>query len=156
MSPHVLTASRPILVLNEGNMEQETTPSSMHQILARHGVTWRLGKSITLAFLAMLTLLAAGPQGQGMASADTPKPTDGTLAAAFDTASRHWSVPAPLLMAVGYVESHWEQRDGAPSLDQGYGIMHLIDSTEGKDGTLALAACQRRLRPSALGARRPE
>ncbi len=34
-------------------------------------------------------------------------------------------------MAVGYVESHWEQRAGSPSLDNGYGIMHLVDGPGG-------------------------
>jgi len=40
-------------------------------------------------------------------------------------------------MAVGYVESRWEQRDGSPSTDFGYGIMHIVDRA---DGTLSRAA----------------
>jgi hypothetical protein len=42
-------------------------------------------------------------------------------------------------MSVGYVESHWEQRGGEPSIDGGYGIMHLVDG-EGEAGTLQKAA----------------
>ena len=29
------------------------------------------------------------------------------------------------------MESHWEQRDGMPSTDQGYGIMHIVDRADG-------------------------
>jgi hypothetical protein len=39
-------------------------------------------------------------------------------------------------MGIGYVESHWEQRGGEPSLDQGFGIMHVTDRP---DGTLSRA-----------------
>ncbi|HET6261275.1 MAG TPA: hypothetical protein VFG99_03420, partial [Chloroflexia bacterium] len=48
-----------------------------------------------------------------------------TLRDAFAAAAARWGVPAELLMAIGYVESHWEQRGGEPSIDGGYGVMHL-------------------------------
>jgi hypothetical protein len=59
------------------------------------------------------------------------------LQEAFDTAASRWGVPVQLLMAIGYVESHWEQRTGEASLDRGYGIMHLV---EGENGTLSKAS----------------
>jgi hypothetical protein len=61
--------------------------------------------------------------------------------------SRHWNVPVEVLMAVGYVETHWEQRDGEPSLDRGYGVMHLVD---GPEGTLERAATLTGLNKEAL------
>jgi hypothetical protein len=64
-------------------------------------------------------------------------PADQMVAASFEMASRHWGVPVQVLMAVGYVESRWEQRSGEPSLDNGYGIMHL---REGAGGTLRRAS----------------
>jgi hypothetical protein len=53
------------------------------------------------------------------------------LREAFDLAASRWGVPVELLMAVGYVESHWEQRGGEPSMDGGYGVMHLVDGAAG-------------------------
>jgi len=50
-------------------------------------------------------------------------------------------------MAVGYVESHWDQRDGAPSTDLGYGIMHIVDRP---DGTMDRAARLTGLTPDAI------
>jgi hypothetical protein len=60
-----------------------------------------------------------------------------TLREAFAASASRWGVPAELLTAIGYVESHWEQRGGQASIDSGYGIMHLV---EGEAGTLAKAA----------------
>ncbi|MEO6457074.1 MAG: S-layer homology domain-containing protein [Chloroflexia bacterium] len=51
----------------------------------------------------------------------------GTLQHSFEAAAQRWQVPIEILLAVGYVESRWEQRDWEPSLDKGYGIMHLVD-----------------------------
>lgn len=55
----------------------------------------------------------------------------------FQQASERWNVPVEVLLAVGYVESHWEQRGGEPSLDNGFGIMHLV---AGPSGTLERAS----------------
>lgn len=61
----------------------------------------------------------------------------GKVAQSFRDAAKQWGVPLQVLMGIGYVESHWEQRDGAPSLDNGFGIMHLVDAP---GGTLQKAA----------------
>ena len=89
-------------------------------------LTWAicLGAVYSLSFAAR-TNAQKGP---------TPGPI-GTVAESFTLAARHWGVPVEVLMAVGYVESRWEQRDGQPSIDKGYGIMHLVDSPDGA-GTL--------------------
>src|SRR5438105_4152039 len=83
---------------------------------------------IALAMSVMAVLFLCAPTG----AVGKESPTaDHAVLQAFETASRHWGVPVQVLMAVGYVESHWEQRDGQPSLDHGYGIMHLVDSPGG-------------------------
>ncbi len=82
--------------------------------------------------------------------ARTPVPTassDRTVMASFEMAARHWGVPVQVLMAVGYVESRWEQRDGRPGLDDGYGIMHLRG---GQGGSLELASTLTGLTPEQI------
>src|SRR5438105_7329582 len=87
---------------------------------------------VTLCALAALVALF----GAGAASARRNDSTT-TVAGSFRMAARHWGVPQEVLMGLGWVESHWEQREGAPSLDQGYGIMHLVG---GPGGTLERSA----------------
>ncbi|RME00326.1 MAG: amidase, partial [Deltaproteobacteria bacterium] len=43
----------------------------------------------------------------------------------FVEASDAFGVPVEILMALGYTESRWNMRDGAPSIDFAYGIMGL-------------------------------
>lgn len=88
------------------------------------------------AFLIVYSclLLLVGASNRTLAKGDDKQATvvgDGEIAQSFASASRHWGVPIEVLMAVGWVESHWEQRDGAPSLDNGYGIMHITDRPDG-------------------------
>jgi hypothetical protein len=53
-----------------------------------------------------------------------PHPTIGTLRQYFDDAAREFSVPTDILEAIGQVENNWTQI--GPSVDQGWGIMHLV------------------------------
>jgi hypothetical protein len=92
---------------------------------------YRRATSLTVAAgLALLLLCVGGASiGHGHAqgrvvSASDPQRT-------FASAARRWNVPVQIVMAVGYVESRWEQRDGTPSTDQGYGIMHIVDRPDG-------------------------
>jgi len=50
-----------------------------------------------------------------------------TLDQAFDKASQSSGVPADVLKAVSYMESRWDNHDGKPSADGGYGPMNLTD-----------------------------
>mgnify|MGYP001571493430 FL=1 len=43
----------------------------------------------------------------------------------FEKASDEFNVPKPLLMALGWCESHWSMRYGQPTIDHAYGIMGL-------------------------------
>src|SRR5437867_4047018 len=97
---------------------------------------------VAFIFIGFLVTLLLTPHAQAQ-----PQTAQNTIGESFQVASRHWGVPAELLMAVGYVESHWEQRDGAPSLDNGFGIMHLVDAP---GGTLARSAALTGLTPEAI------
>lgn len=47
---------------------------------------------------------------------------------AFQQASRETGVPVPLLQALCYMEGRLSMHGGTPSIDQGYGCMHLVKS----------------------------
>lgn len=55
-----------------------------------------------------------------------PHPTVGTLKRYFKEAADEFNVPVELLHAIGQVENNWTQI--GPSIDQGWGIMHLVDN----------------------------
>src|SRR5437868_815208 len=78
------------------------------------------------ALAALSTLLSSMPT-----QAQSNPPGSATITDSFLMSARHWNVPVEILMAIGYAESHWEQRDGQPSIDDGYGIMHLVDAPNG-------------------------
>src|SRR2546425_10524871 len=50
---------------------------------------------------------------------------------AFDQASQEFGVPASILKALCYMEGHLSDHGGSPSIDGGYGCMHLIKNHEG-------------------------
>jgi hypothetical protein len=56
-----------------------------------------------------------------------PHPTVATLKRYFSEAGEEFNVPAPLLEAIGQVENNWTQI--GPSVDQGWGIMHLVQNS---------------------------
>src|SRR5437879_2435424 len=99
----------------------------------RVGMTQRpggmvLGAIKILAIASLFAMIAGAPPVSAQAQPAKNGKSESTVAESFAVAARHWGVPVQVLMAVGYVESHWEQRDGSPSLDHGYGIMHLLDA----------------------------
>ncbi|MEV4357264.1 N-acetylmuramoyl-L-alanine amidase [Nonomuraea sp. NPDC049625] len=57
---------------------------------------------------------------------------------AFADATAEYQVPKDLLVAVGYGETHLDGHNGAPSSDNGYGVMHLVSNPQHK--TLEQAA----------------
>jgi RHS repeat-associated protein len=48
------------------------------------------------------------------------------LEKAFQAAATEFNIPVDLLKAASYALSQWEQRAGVPTIDDGYGIMHLV------------------------------
>ncbi len=90
-----------------------------------------------LALLVALTACAAPTSNEEL----SPPPQSGTPSAverAFTDAAAEYAVPRELLMAIGWVESRWQQRPLERSMMGGYGVMHLVES--GEEGTLARAA----------------
>lgn len=58
-----------------------------------------------------------------------PNPSVETLKIYFSDAAKEFQVPIYLLEAIGQVESNWTQAVG-PTIDQGWGIMHLVQNTD--------------------------
>lgn len=64
--------------------------------------------------------------GEGFPTLPTDHPSQAALEAAFDQAGADFGVPAEILKAVAFVESRWVQ--AGPTIDGGWGIMHLVDN----------------------------
>lgn len=69
-------------------------------------------------------------------SMDAYHPNVALLRQYFDQASEEFDVPVRLLMSIGIVESNLTQI-GRPSIDMGWGIMHLADAGECKSFSMA-------------------
>ncbi|GCF07181.1 N-acetylmuramoyl-L-alanine amidase [Dictyobacter arantiisoli] len=81
-------------------------------------------------FPNLLLLLLIGMLVDGMGNA-LHNPTSQALAAGsleqtFAQAALDFKVPAPLLKAICYLEGRLSNHGGTPSVDQGYGCMHLL------------------------------
>src|SRR5689334_17563273 len=59
-------------------------------------------------------------------NAQTASPTQ--IGSAFEQAASEFGVPAPLLKALCYMEGRLSNHGGSPSLDHGFGCMHLIQN----------------------------
>ena len=101
----------------------------------------RAGRPVVV--LALVGLLLASTGGPAV-SAPGPPP----LGAAFTWAANEFGVPRDLLVAVAYVETHLDNRAGHPSVDGGYGLMHLVANA--RSHTLADAAALLHVDPSVL------
>lgn len=71
--------------------------------------------------LALVLLANAAPVSAASAAATR----QGSLTTELHSAAREYKVPVQLLSAMGYVNTHWET-PSEPSLDGGWGIMHLV------------------------------
>ncbi|MFB8402288.1 N-acetylmuramoyl-L-alanine amidase [Streptomyces sp. NPDC055912] len=82
-----------------------------------------------------MTLLLSGvlamPPAQASAPQATTTPTGPEAPARADlfrAAGERHRVPEPVLLAVSYLQSRWDAHHGAPSVDAGFGPMHLTDA----------------------------
>lgn len=112
-------------------------PMTCGPLRARRGRRTFQIAALFVAVAALALTIGATPATPTGAQTEPKQPQQATITGAFEAAASRWDVPVQVLMGVGYVESRWEQRDGRPSLDNGYGIMHLVD---GQGGTLERAA----------------
>lgn len=77
------------------------------------------------ALLVSLMLLASLSNNQaGISRARVSQ--IGPLNQAFDNAAHEFSVPATLLEAICYMEGRLSDQEGEPSIDNGFGCMHLV------------------------------
>ncbi len=76
----------------------------------------------------------------------SPHPTVATFENYFRDASQEFGVPIEILKAIGQVESNWTQI--GPSIDRGWGVMHLVDNNYSK--TLIEASELLNLKPQIL------
>lgn len=90
-----------------------------------------LGVIVVLLLLSFeLPGFAASSAGRpGIASAG-PTAT-GKISRAFEQAAEEFHVPAVLLKAICYLEGRLSNNDGDPSMDNGFGCMHLIQNKHG-------------------------
>ncbi|MBW8804577.1 MAG: hypothetical protein AUG49_02735 [Catenulispora sp. 13_1_20CM_3_70_7] len=96
------------------------------------------------ALLALAALLTFGLAGAPARAGTAP----GGVTAAFAEAAHQYGVPAQVLESVCYLEGRFSAHDGQPSVDGGYGCMHLVKSD--KADTLDQAAALTGLGVSAL------
>jgi hypothetical protein len=85
-----------------------------------------------LAAVALAITVTGVSSGGPPAAASTPSAAPSALAAsAFSAAAAKYGVPEPVLLAVSYAETRWDDHQGASSTDGGYGPMHLtaVDPT---------------------------
>lgn len=54
--------------------------------------------------------------------------SSGTINRAFAQAAQEFDVPRDLLVTIAYAETHFDDHDGNPSADNGFGLMHLVDN----------------------------
>jgi N-acetyl-anhydromuramyl-L-alanine amidase AmpD len=92
--------------------------------------------SIRLGLLIVLIGLVASSSLTPRANAQKRAPD--RLNAAFQHAAQEFAVPRDLLIAIAYIETHLHDRNGEPSIDNGYGLMHLADNSNVR--TLKIAA----------------
>jgi N-acetyl-anhydromuramyl-L-alanine amidase AmpD len=91
--------------------------------------------------------------GAGLVPRALAQPADDSpLAAAFERAAREFDVPRDLLVAIAYAETHFDDHGGAPSVANGYGLMHLVDNPQAR--SLGQAAAALRVDAAALKADR--
>ncbi|MGI8697357.1 MAG: N-acetylmuramoyl-L-alanine amidase, partial [Mycobacteriales bacterium] len=80
-------------------------------------------RTLVVAVAASLALVAVSALGEAGPAAAAARPAPAT---AFVRASAQTGVPAPLLEAVCYLEGRLSMHGGHPSLDNGFGCMHLV------------------------------
>ncbi|HEU5226761.1 MAG TPA: N-acetylmuramoyl-L-alanine amidase, partial [Ktedonobacteraceae bacterium] len=85
-----------------------------------------------LALLAVFTLaMLLTSFMSSMARVNAQATSTTQIGSAFEQASSEFGVPAPLLKAICYMEGRLSNHGGSPSVDHGFGCMHLIQNQRG-------------------------
>jgi hypothetical protein len=104
-------------------------------------LTQRAARTKLVLTAAMVIVLLAGTllplasllRGQSLTPASEPVVQDlsaSQLASSFGAASTRFGVPAPLLAAICFLEGSMTMHGGAPSVDDGFGCMHLVRNAD--------------------------
>jgi hypothetical protein len=89
----------------------------------------------SMSFFAVFSLLFSFPAVPKVAG---QKQSENRLNTAFESAAREFDISRDVLVAIAYAETRFNPHDGAPSQDNGFGLMHLADNPQVK--TLVEAA----------------
>ncbi|MGZ4442796.1 MAG: N-acetylmuramoyl-L-alanine amidase [Nocardioidaceae bacterium] len=87
----------------------------------------RLVSSAAAAALVAAGLALVAAPGEAAAPFSSCTSGSPDRQAVFARAATATGVPQPVLLAVSYMESRWDDHGGSPSTSGGYGPMHLVD-----------------------------
>jgi N-acetyl-anhydromuramyl-L-alanine amidase AmpD len=104
-----------------------------HAPLAKRKPLWR-----SLVFFSLALLMVAGGALGIMQAKAASVASSASLQQTIDAAASEFSVPSALLLAISYQESRLSSNGWHPSIDGGYGYMHLVKNK--RVDTLARAA----------------
>lgn len=97
--------------------------------------------TLVLLLLACLSTALPSVNSQAQTAAHS-------LNQAFAAAAQEFGVPRDVLVAIAYAETRFDDHNGEPSIDNGYGLMHLVDNPTTQ--TLSRAARLLQLPPATL------
>ncbi|HEY7416209.1 MAG TPA: N-acetylmuramoyl-L-alanine amidase, partial [Ktedonobacteraceae bacterium] len=102
---------------------------------------------LTLLTIFTLVFLLAGVVESSPAAHAQSVSTGGKIGSAFDQAASQFGVPSSLLKALCYMEGRLSSHGGSPSIDNGFGCMHLVknksvDTLDQAAGILHVSASQ--------------
>ncbi len=89
----------------------------MRRGYAKPITTW-----LCLCAIIMIITAGAGPTAHAQTAAN------GTITDAFERAAQEFGVPRDLLVTIAYAETRLNDHAGEPSIDNGYGLMHLVEN----------------------------
>jgi N-acetyl-anhydromuramyl-L-alanine amidase AmpD len=92
--------------------------------MARSSSLFRL---TLLAIFTLVILLVGVVESSPVANAQSVS-TSGKIGSAFDQAASEFGVPSSLLKALCYMEGRLSNHGGSPSIDNGFGCMHLVQN----------------------------
>ncbi|RSS83710.1 N-acetylmuramoyl-L-alanine amidase, partial [Streptomyces sp. WAC02707] len=97
----------------------------------RRPVPRRRAAGAAAVVTVLMTGALAAPPAQARSSVATGHGTSAgkpSRAELFHEAGERHRVPETVLLAVSYLQSRWDDHHGAPSVDAGFGPMHLTDA----------------------------
>lgn len=100
-------------------------------------------QGMVLVLLTLITLLGPVIPRQHLSAAQP-----GPVSQAFVQAARESGVPVSILKAICYMEGRFSNHGGSPSMDNGFGCMHLVDNS--RSDTLVRAASELKVSISRL------